>query len=446
MLMNNKTRILIIGASGKIGNELFHILKSKKYQSIFSVFGTYHSNKINHLDFLDLTNTEKIQQYLTKIEPDIIIDAAAITYPPYCEENKQLAYAVNTKSVFQMVEYSKKTNCKLVFISSDQVYSSKSSPISETDLLEPLNYYSETKIESENAVLILEQYLIIRTSWINDTRFNSKSFLTQILSSLKENKIFNARSDYFGHPSYSKNVAEIIIELILKNEIGIFNVSGSTYIDRYNFAKKIANAFCLDPSLIREVSINDSKIQRPTKINLNLEKIKSKISTKLYTLDEQLELMRSNYDFGINIRDVKLVPLKSINDTRGSLSVLVSKDRNPIPHAEKIQEVYFTDIQNTNTIRANHKHKKIDEFFIMLNGSAKFILFDDRKDSSTFGNKFSIFLNGNFRCSLFVPAQIYHVFKTLEQKSQCLAIASNPYDVTEPDEVPAAEEMFSSDL
>ena len=172
----------------------------------------------------------------------------------------------------------------------------KNSPIDETDPLNPLNYYAKTKLEAENFVLKLNDYLIIRTAWVNDVETNTMSFISQVLNSLEKNQNFDAPSDYFGHPTYSTNVAEIIIELIFKQISGIFNVTGLTYTDRFSFAKKIAKIFRFNPNLINEISLNNSEIVRPQKINLNLEKIKSKIDTKLLTLDEQLQLMHRKYD------------------------------------------------------------------------------------------------------------------------------------------------------
>tara|TARA_B110000014_G_C20124390_1_gene597744 strand:- start:204 stop:1088 length:885 start_codon:yes stop_codon:yes gene_type:complete len=294
--LSEKIRILIIGATGKIGQQLLTILKNEKYATLCDPFGTYFSNKNGDLEFLDLRDYDTIEKTFEKIKPNVVVNTAALTYPPSCEKNKTLAWKMNTHSVELMVQLCRNINCKMVFISSDQVYSSKNSPIGETDPLNPLNYYAKTKLEAENFVLKLNDYLIIRTAWVNDVETNTMSFISQVLNSLEKNQNFDAPSDYFGHPTYSTNVAEIIIELIFKQISGIFNVTGLTYTDRFSFAKKIAKIFRFNPNLINEISLNNSEIVRPQKINLNLEKIKSKIDTKLLTLDEQLQLMHRKYD------------------------------------------------------------------------------------------------------------------------------------------------------
>ena len=173
-----------------------------------------------------------IEKIFSKIKPDLVIHAAAIIRPLVCEENKKLAWETNVNSVRNLVEKCKATNCKMVFISSDYVYA-------------------------------------------------GKSFVMQLIDSLKNNRVFDAAIDQFGHPTYSVNLAEMIVELILRKINGVFHTTGSTYIDRFNFAKKIAKAFCLNPDLINGITTEpNSSIDRPLKVNLNLEKLKSKIQSK----------------------------------------------------------------------------------------------------------------------------------------------------------------------
>jgi dTDP-4-dehydrorhamnose reductase len=444
--MMNKKKILIIGASSKIGLNITTILKNK-FLSNFEVFGTYNSQKISQFDKLDIINHEMIEKIFLKIKPNFVILTAALIRPITCEENKTLAWKTNVDSVKKIVEECKKINSKLIFLSSDYVYSGKDSIIEETETLKPLNYYGKTKLEGENIVSTLQKFLIIRTAWVNDVNPNSKSFVIQVINALKKNEIIDVPIDQFGHPTYSTNLAEIIIELILKDANGVFHITGSTYISRFDFAKKIAKAFCLNPDLIHGIRTpSNSLIQRPLKINLNLNKLKSIITTNPLTLDEQLNLMRTDYEFETLLDNVKLISIGKYDDNRGSLSVLISKNRNDAPNSENIQEVYLTEIPDSHTIRASHKHKDADEFFIMLNGSAKFVLIDDRKNSSTYKKSYSIFLNGEFRSALFVPSGIFHIFKTTENHSKCLAVSSKAYDKNNPDVISVKNNFFGKEF
>ena len=294
--MEDKLCVLIIGASGKVGKEIFKILKNKDNKSTYDVFGTYYTNQIEGLEQLDITNLSAVEKVLEKINPSVLIHTAAITYPLRCEENRELAWKINVEGTKNLAQCCMKKNCKMVFISSDGVFNGKNGPFDETHKTNPLNYYGETKVESEKIVSEINDYLIIRTAWVNDVGPNSRSFVMQVINSLQNGSVFNAPIDQFGHPTYSTNLAEIIIELIKNNYNGIFHVTGSTYIDRFHFAKKIAKAFDLNPEMIHETTtdLNQSRT-RPMKVKMKLDKLKSSISTKILSLDEQLDSMRNNY-------------------------------------------------------------------------------------------------------------------------------------------------------
>ena len=134
-----------------------------------------------------------------------------------------------------------------------------------------------------------------------------------------------------------------------------------------------------------------------------------------------------------SLNGVELIKIKNFEDPHGMLSVLVSQGRIDAPNAKEIGEVYLVSVPRSNTTRASHKHKHLDEFFVIIEGSAKFFLLDDRKDSSTYGKKESFTLNSETGNALFIPRGIYHAFVTLTDNTKCLAISNRPFDQKNPD-------------
>lgn len=143
------------------------------------------------------------------------------------------------------------------------------------------------------------------------------------------------------------------------------------------------------------------------------------------------------------INGVKLIQINDYHDQSGTLSVLVSQGRDDAPDAEKIGEVYLVSVPRLNTTRGSHKHNDLDEFFLIIEGSAKFFLLDDRKGSSTFGRKESFTLNSEVKNALFVPKGVYHAFTTLTDNTKCLAISNNSYDKNNPDVYPIPFSKFT---
>lgn len=142
------------------------------------------------------------------------------------------------------------------------------------------------------------------------------------------------------------------------------------------------------------------------------------------------------------INGVQLIPINDYQDKTGSLSVLISQGREDAPDAEKIGEIYLVSVNEANSVRGKHKHELLDEFFIIIDGSAEFFLIDDRDDSSTRSKKESFILNSKDMKALFVPCGVYHAFVTLEDNTRCLAISNNSYDRNNPDTYPIPFSSF----
>lgn len=294
--MKEKSRVLIIGASGRIGKEIYKIFNSESAKKFYDVFGTYHSNPVNKFEKIDITNIDSVNNVIDRIKPNIIIHTAGLIYPVACEKNKELAWEINVIGTKNILNSCSQFKSKLVYISTDYIFDGQNNPYDELDTPNPLNYYGLTKLESEKLISLLNDYLIIRTAWVNDVEKNSSSFIMQLINSLKNNKSFTVPYDQFGSPTIPSNLSEIIYELIQQNKKGIFHVTGSTYISRFDFALKIAEFFSLDKTLIEKISTSDlnQKISRPLEVNLNLKKLKSSINTKILSLDEQLNYLKNS--------------------------------------------------------------------------------------------------------------------------------------------------------
>ena len=134
------------------------------------------------------------------------------------------------------------------------------------------------------------------------------------------------------------------------------------------------------------------------------------------------------------IKDVQLAPLKVNTDDRGYLIVLGSSGREDAPNLPVIREVYLVGDMAKGTIRAFHKHATLWDYFFISNGSAKFVLVDDRPYSDTKGEMNTFVLTERNPSLLVVPAGVYHGWMSLEDDTQMVSIANETYDPKNPDE------------
>ena len=130
------------------------------------------------------------------------------------------------------------------------------------------------------------------------------------------------------------------------------------------------------------------------------------------------------------IEGVKNNPVKSFIDDRGFLSQILPEGDQSF----EIKRIYSTGNFAKGTIRGFHKHKKEKKVFFVPSGAAKFVLVDDRKDSSTYKAVDTFILSKLNPSVLVIPIGVYSGWMSLEDQTIVLGISSEPFDKENPDD------------
>ena len=222
-------KILITGANGLLGHELASVLKDH------SLILLSHSQ-------LDISNSDSVNKEIDSHSPDIIINSAAYTQVDLCESNYDLAFSSNATGPKNLAIKCKQLNIPLIHISTDYVFEGnqeKNSPLEETDKLGPKTVYGKTKLEGEKLVMEnCDKYFILRTAWLYG---EGKNFVKTMIGLSKKNKELKVVNDQVGCPTYAKDLAKAIKEIIDKKseKYGIYHVTNKGEVSWYEFAKKI---------------------------------------------------------------------------------------------------------------------------------------------------------------------------------------------------------------
>ena len=222
-------KILITGANGLLGHELSSILKDH------TLILLSHSQ-------LDISDSESVNKQIDSSSPDIIINSAAYTQVDACETNYDLAFKSNAIGPKNLAIKCKQLGIPLIHISTDYVFEGnkkKNSPLVEDDKLGPKTVYGKTKLEGEKMVQEnCQKYFILRTAWLYG---EGKNFVKTMLSLSKKNKELKVVNDQIGSPTYAKDLAKAIKEIIEKksDKYGIYHVTNKGEVSWYEFAKKI---------------------------------------------------------------------------------------------------------------------------------------------------------------------------------------------------------------
>jgi dTDP-4-dehydrorhamnose reductase/dTDP-4-dehydrorhamnose 3,5-epimerase len=221
-------KFMVTGVNGQLGHDV--VLKLKELN--FDVIAPGR-------DEFDLTNREQIQKYIFKEKPDVIIHCAAYTAVDKAEDEKDICSSINLEGTRFIAETAKQINAKLVYVSTDYVFDGLGEePHSEDKETKPVNYYGYTKEQGEKIVrAILDNYFIVRTSWVYGS--NGNNFVKTMLKLAETRREINVVSDQIGAPTYSKDLAEFIINLVKTNQYGIYHGVNEGYCSWHEFAKKI---------------------------------------------------------------------------------------------------------------------------------------------------------------------------------------------------------------
>jgi dTDP-4-dehydrorhamnose reductase len=224
--------ILITGSNGQLGSEIKELSLNYPYNFFFT-------DRTN----INITNKEEIKSFCKDNNIDVIINCAAYTAVDKAESDEKNADTVNRKAVKKLALVAKELDIKLIHISTDYVFDGRNfKPYCEEFQTNPQGVYGKTKLEGEKELINInpENSIIIRTSWVYS--FYGNNFVKTMLRLGKEKESLGVIFDQVGTPTYAKDLAKTILDIIPKidnKKTEIYHYSNEGVLSWYDFAKEI---------------------------------------------------------------------------------------------------------------------------------------------------------------------------------------------------------------
>ncbi|MBN2572911.1 MAG: dTDP-4-dehydrorhamnose reductase [Ignavibacteriales bacterium] len=286
-----KQKILIVGSNGMLGQRLIeHYLTDENTDLLCS--SIEEKSLIENVNYFcaDITDKKTIGKIIKEFKPDFIINAAAYTDVDRSETERVLAQKINVEGVANLANYSSVVNSHLIYISTDYVFDGIKGPYSEDDIPNPINYYGKTKLAGENAIKKYDtKHTILRTNVLFGLGKNVKSdFVKWFIESLRNNKPVQIVDDQINNPTYVDDLVDAIGRVIEYKKKGLFNIGGAEFLNRYEFALRIADFFGFDKSLITPVKteVFNQPARRPLKSGLITLKAETELGYKPSSYEE----------------------------------------------------------------------------------------------------------------------------------------------------------------
>jgi len=288
--MNSK--ILVTGANGQLGNELRRICKNfPGLQFIYT-----------DVDMLDITNPDAVSVFMEASRPAIVVNCAAFTDVEGAEDNYKMARKVNSLAPQVLAAACAMQDAFLIHISTDYVFDGETNiPYTEENETNPTSVYGQTKLEGEEKIkTVFDNYLILRTSWLYSEY--GHNFIRTILAKAKENATIEVVDDQIGSPTYARDLANTIVDIIIKSILnptaykpGIYNYTNQGSCSWYEFAQEIVNIAGIDCE-IKPIKSDKfpTKAKRPKYSVLDTSKIRSSFGIGIPNWKDSLKECLSN--------------------------------------------------------------------------------------------------------------------------------------------------------
>lgn len=227
-------RILLTGKNGQLGRCFQEVASSTAHQ-LFA----YDSTE------LDISDMQQVAEVCAKVQPDVIVNAAAYTAVDKAEQEAERAYAVNEQGVRWLAEQAAQLDIPILHVSTDYVFDGLAVlPYQPTSATSPQGIYGASKRAGE--VALLESgagYVILRTAWVFSEYGNN--FVKTMLRLAKERDALSVVADQYGCPTYAGDLAQALLQLCDQVAAGqtlacgVYHYCGDTPTSWHGFARTI---------------------------------------------------------------------------------------------------------------------------------------------------------------------------------------------------------------
>ncbi|MDP2127608.1 MAG: SDR family oxidoreductase [Pseudohongiella sp.] len=296
-----KARIFITGGSGLLAlnwavyaRERFEVMLGLHHRSI-SLKGVLART-------IDLESTDSLIRTFEVEQPDVVVHTVGLTSVEKCEADPTLSHHVNVRLAENVARACARLNIRLVYISTDHLFTGQEALVNEAQPTAPLNVYGKTKAEAELRILdVAPTALVIRTNFYAWGTSYRQSFSDVILGALRSGKGMTLFQDVFYTPILVEEAARAVHELIELEAEGIFNIVGDERISKSDFGLRLVEQFNLDPSNISLGLLSDrpALVTRPFDMSLSNHKVCKAIGRKLGGVTEHLAALHQQESNGL---------------------------------------------------------------------------------------------------------------------------------------------------
>jgi dTDP-4-dehydrorhamnose reductase len=245
---------------------------------------------------LDITQSDSARETLSKVKPELVINAASVTSLETCEENPTLSRKVNCEAPEEWAKECGRAGVRFVHLGTDYIFDGKkSSAYLPNDPPSPLSRYGKDKAEGEKKVRRANPHaLIVRLAWVFG--HGGKTFMSKLPAILAEKEVVELAGGRTGSCTYAGEAARIILDLAEKKAEGIYHGVQSGITTWKDFAEEALQIMranhgkvaCREIRELPQDRIAGLKVPRPAHSPLDMAATEKVLGRKIPNWEEGL--------------------------------------------------------------------------------------------------------------------------------------------------------------
>lgn len=285
--------ILLTGASGMLGRATADYFSRRKDCRVTATARSF-SDYVNAEEFIiaDFVEPKFIEKFSAR-NFDVVIHTAALTDLEKCENDHLLAEKIHIEASAELARQN--SQAVFIYISTDSVFDGETGNYAETDVPNPSNYYSQTKLEGEKSTIEnAPDHYILRTNIYGFHLPPRRSLFEWGFHQLKRGVPISGFADVFFNPLYIGQLAEVVGSFIdNRPPFGIYNATADEHFSKYEFFIKCAEKLDLPIELIQKSKLpeDESLAVRPRRTFLRNDKIKYNLPNVDLSFESGLNLL-----------------------------------------------------------------------------------------------------------------------------------------------------------
>ena len=291
-------RVLDVGGTGLLGQYIGQEALRRGHHVIATHRGR-HAPDDERIEWhrLDIRDSDAVSALVRSVQPNLVLNAAAMTDVDRCEADPDQAKYVNETAAGHLASLSNEVGAAFVHFSTDYVFDG-ARPATEDTEPHPLNAYGETKLFGERVVrkAHAEPIILRLSSVFGWNRLSSKTnAVTWILQKLEAGQEVPLFFDQKVTPTYAKTAAEVAFDLWDQHASGVFHVSCPDCASRVELGRAVADVFQISSPRLHPISVGSVALRakRPLAPCLVVRKVEETLKRPMPTFRACLEDMKA---------------------------------------------------------------------------------------------------------------------------------------------------------